>query len=120
MNESIQFPFQIDDAGITDKNDVLDKEIQGKIIQVLFTAPGERVNKPEFGCGLLNLMFEPNDDILAAALEFTIGQSLVRWLADDIMVDGVDVESRDELITASIAYTIKKEFRKSAVRVSFK
>jgi len=120
MNESIQFPFEIDDAGISRKSDSLDKEIQGKIIQVLFTAPGERVNKPEFGCGLLNLVFEPNDDILAAALEFTIGQSLVRWLVDDIMVDGVDVTSKDELVTVSIAYTIKKEYKKSAVRITFK
>ncbi|NOQ13306.1 MAG: hypothetical protein GQ583_02340 [Methyloprofundus sp.] len=120
MNESIQFPFAIDDAGITEKNNSLDKEIQGKIIQLLFTAPGERINKPEFGCGLLNLVFEPNDDILAAALEFTIGQALLRWLVDDIMVDGVDVESHDERVSVSIAYTIKKEYKKSAVRITFK
>ena len=43
-----------------------DEAIRGKIIQVLFTAPGERVNLPEFGCGLFNLVFEPNDAILAA------------------------------------------------------
>lgn len=120
MSGGLQFPFAIDDAGLVEKSDHRDQEIHGKIIQVLFTAPGERINKPDFGCGLLNLNFEPNDDILAAALEFTIGQALVRWMADDIAVEGVDVSSENELVTATIVYTIKKELRRSAVRVSFK
>ena len=120
MIGSLQFPFEVDDAGLTETSESLDKDIQNKIIQVLFTAPGERINKPEFGCGLLNMVFEPNDAILAAALEFTIGQSLVRWLSEDIIVDGVDVESKDALITVSIAYTIKREYKKSAIRVTFK
>ena len=38
-----------------------DADLRGKIIQVLFTAPGERVNQPEFGCGLFNLVFDPNN-----------------------------------------------------------
>ena len=61
-----------------------DETIRGKIIQVLFTAPGERVNRPDFGCGLFNLVFEPNNEILAAAVEFTVGQALTRWLGDEI------------------------------------
>jgi len=97
MSTSFGFPFRVDGAGRIHATGG-DEAIRGKIIQVLFTARGERVHLPEFGCGLFNLVFEPNDDILAAATEFTIGQALTRWLRDDVVVDGVSVESVDEKI----------------------
>jgi len=97
-----------------------DEAIRGKIIQVLFTAPGERVNLPQFGCGLFNLVFEPNNEILAAAMEFTVGQALSRWLKEDIIVDGVKVNSIAETATIEIAYTKKQDLAKQAVRIQFK
>lgn len=97
-----------------------DEAIRGKIIQVLFTAPGERVNLPDFGCGLFNLVFEPNDAVLAAAMEFTMGQALTRWLGDDIIVDSVGVESSDETINIEIIYTKRADLSREAVRVHFR
>ncbi len=97
-----------------------DEAIRGKIIQVLFTAPGERVNLPEFGCGLFNLVFEPNNAILAAAMEFTVGQALTRWLGDDILVEGIDVDSSEETVTIEIVYTKKEDLSKQAIRIHFK
>jgi phage baseplate assembly protein W len=61
------FPFAVNEAGRISATGG-DEAIRGKVIQVLFTAPGERVNQPEFGCGLFNLVFEPNNPILAAAM----------------------------------------------------
>ena len=55
---------------------------------MLFTAPGERVNQPEFGCGLFNLVFDPDNTILAAAMEFTVGAALTRWLGDQLAGGG--------------------------------
>ena len=97
-----------------------DDAIRGKIIQVLFTAPGERVNQPEFGCGLFNLVFESNNFVLAAAMEFTIGQALTRWLSDDLLVDGVDVTAAGEMVTAEIAYTRRDDLARQAVRIQFR
>lgn len=94
--------------------------IRGKIIQVIFTAPGERVNKPDFGCGLLNLVFEPNDLVLAAAMEFTIGQALSRWLKDELVVDGVAVRAAEEQVLVEVVYTTKQELAKQAVRIRFR
>ncbi len=94
--------------------------IRGKIIQVLFTARGERVHQPELGCGLFNLLFEPNNDILAAATEFTVGQALTRWLRDDIVVDGVTVEPVDERVLVEVAYTRRRDLARQAVRIEFK
>lgn len=96
-----------------------DKAIRGKIIQVLFTAPGERVNRPDFGCGLLNQVFELNDPVRAAATEFTVGEALSRWLADDIRVDAVSVEPDGEVMRVQVVYTRRRDQRRQAVRIQF-
>ena len=113
------FPFSVG-AGGRIKATGGDEAIRGKIIQVLFTAPGERVNKPDFGCGLFNLIFEPNDLILAAAMEFTIGQALSRWLRDEILVDLVSVTVSEGTASVEVSYTKRQNLAKQAVRIQFK
>jgi phage baseplate assembly protein W len=118
-NTTFGFPFAVNEAGRINATGG-DEAIRGKVIQVLFTNPGERVNLPEFGCGLFNLVFEPNDSVLGAAMEFTVGQALSRWLGDIILVDGVNVKSQEETITIEIAYTKREDLSKQAVRVHFR
>jgi uncharacterized protein len=116
---SFGFPFGVNEAGgITASGG--DEAIRGKIVQVLFTAPGERVNLPEFGCGLFNLVFEPNDTVLATAMEFTIGQALTRWLRDEILVDAVSVESAQETVLIEIVYTKRQDLSRQLVRIHFR
>jgi len=119
MAIGFRFPFGTFHGSITSSEDA-SSAIRGKIIQVLFTAPGERVNLPEFGCGLFNLVFEPNSSILAAAMEFSVGQALTRWMREEIIVDGVDVESVEELVTIEIAYTKREDLSRQAMRIQFK
>jgi phage baseplate assembly protein W len=118
-DETILFPFAVGAGGSISVSGG-DEAIRGKIIQVLFTAPGERVNLPEFGCGLFNLVFEPNSTVLAASMEFTIGQALARWLRDEITVETVQVAAENEYITAEIVYTKLSDLSKEAVRVHFR
>lgn len=113
------FPFTVGSNGRI-RTSGGDKTIRGKIIQVLFTAPGERVNLPDFGCGLFNLVFEPNNPILAAAMEFTVGQALSRWLADEIVVNAVDVEADREFATIEIAYTKREDLSRQALHIQFR
>ena len=94
---SFAFPFTINDSGRVDSL-TGDDNIRAKIIQVLFTSPGERVNLPEFGCGLMDMVFDPNNSILAATTEFTVRNALQRWLDDDIIVEAVDVASEEETV----------------------
>jgi uncharacterized protein len=119
MSFGIGFPFAIDMAGQVSATGG-DDTLRGKIIQVLFTAPGERVNQPDFGCGLFNLVFEPNNAILGAAMEFTIGQALTHWLGDEIIVDGVDVTTAEETATVEVAYTKRTDLARQAVRIHFR
>src|SRR3982750_4150405 len=102
MATGFGFPFGVSPAGTIRPDPDDDADLRGKIIQVLFTRPGERVNEPEFGCGLFQLVFEPNNTVLAAATEFTVGQALTRWLGEEIVVGGVDVDSHDEELTVEV------------------
>jgi phage baseplate assembly protein W len=99
----LDFPLAIDTRGriaLTDEDD----HVRDMIMQVLFTAPGERVNRPEFGCGLKQLVFAPASDALAAATEQLIHGSLLRWLEPVISVERVAVAVGDGLLEITVAY----------------
>lgn len=102
-NKFIDYPFSIDGRGrvtVTNEND----HIRDMIHQVLFTNPGERVNLPDFGCGLLQLVFMPNSDALAAATQFTVQGALQRWLNDLIKVEQVEVVNDNEYLKVTVVY----------------
>ncbi len=74
------------------------------IEQVLFTVPGERVNQPTFGSGLMQLVFAPNSAELAAALQFVCQGSLQQWLGDLIEVTSLTVDNTDSSLTVTVVY----------------
>jgi uncharacterized protein len=82
-----------------------DDYIRDLIEQVLFTEAGERVNRPDFGSGVSQLVFAPNSPELAAATQFLVKGALQRWLGDLIVVEGVEVSADDATLTVRIAYT---------------
>lgn len=113
------FPFCISARGrIEAARD--DDALRGRILQTLFTNPGERVNLPEFGCGLMQLVFDPLDDLLVAAVEFAATQALLRWMGDEIRVDGVSVKRSDETLTIEVAYASHLDSRAQLARYRFK
>jgi phage baseplate assembly protein W len=76
--------------------------------QVLFTSPGERVNRPTFGCGLLQLVFAPNSDELAATTQYLVQGALQQWLGDLIQVNSVTVANEDSTLRVAVSYTIRR------------
>jgi len=116
---SFGFPLRVNDAGRIEAFGG-DAATRAKVIQILFTAPGERVNFPEFGCGLFNLVFEPGNEILAAAMEFTVGQALTRWLTDEIVVENVSVDFHEATMGIEILYTTQQDLARQAVRIQFR
>ena len=85
-----------------------DDHIRDLIEQVLFTSPGERVNRPTFGCGLLRLVFEPNSDVLAAATQFTVQGALQQWLGDLIQIEAVLVSNEESTLSVQVQYTVRR------------
>ena len=103
---NLGFPFHFDGRGRTAATDDND-HIRDLIEELLFTNPGERVNRPDFGSGLLQLVFAPNSPELAATVQFTIQAGLQRWLSDLIAVQKVEVTAIDSTLQVNVAYVVK-------------
>jgi uncharacterized protein len=119
MTTAMAFPFAVGATGGVQVSGG-DEALRAKIVQVLFTAPGERIDLPDFGCGLFNLVFEPNDQLLTAAVQFTVGQALTRWLGDEIIPNGVDVTRTEETIVVEVAYTKRTDLSRQGIRATFR
>lgn len=104
---NLDYPFRFDGRGRTAETSDLD-HIRDLIEQVLFTSPGERVNRPDFGSGLMQLVFAPNSEELAAATQFLVQGALQQWLGDLIVVEGVQVETQDAELKVTIRYLIRR------------
>ncbi len=110
------FPFSITPTGsvFAQGGDAL---LHGKILQLLLTSPGERVNRPDYGTRLLDLVFDPNSDVLAATMEFTITRALQQNFADEIQLDAVQLTATDDTLLVDISYLRKTDLRLEQVRV---
>jgi phage baseplate assembly protein W len=103
MQGFLDHPFHISGEGKTAPTGAND-HVRDMIYQVLFTNPGERVNRPDFGCGLLQKVFAPNSEVLAATTQFLVQGSLERWLGDVIQTEQVQVSSEGERLVVAVAY----------------
>lgn len=97
-------PFHIDGRGRSAET-YEDDHIRDLIFQVLFTDPGERVNRPDFGCGIKQLVFMPNSDALATATQFLVQGALQRWLEAVIQVESVDVRAEEAELQVTVVYS---------------
>ena len=102
---NIDFPFHFDGRGRTAATD--DDHIRDMIEQLLFTSPGERVNRPDFGSGLLQLVFAPNSTELASAVQFTTQAALQRYLGDLIDLQALDVTAQDATLSVTVKYVVR-------------
>ena len=103
----VNFPYRFDARGRTDGADEAD-HIRDLIEQVLFTHPGERVMRPDFGSGLLQVVFAPNSEVLAATTQVLVQSSLQRWLGEWILVQSVQVDAVDSTLRVTVQYVIRR------------
>jgi len=104
---NLNFPFHFDGRGRT-ASTMDDDHIRDMIEEFLFTNPGERVNRPDFGSGLLQMVFAPNSPELAATLQLTIQAGLQRWLSDVIVAQKVEVTSEDSTLNVLVQYIVRR------------
>ena len=102
----VEFPYQTHSSGRTATTHPGDY-VRDLIEQVLFTVPGERVNRPEFGCGLAQLVFAGNSDELATATQALIQGALQQWLSEIIIVDGVEVRSDQASLNIAVNFRLR-------------
>lgn len=104
---NVRFPYQFDGRGRTAAADD-DAWVRGLIEQVLFTAPGERVNRPDFGSGVTQLVFAPNSVELAATTRMLLQANLQRWLGDLVEVEQLEVQADDAVLRIDLVYVVRR------------
>ena len=105
---SIKHPIAVDlGRGRLAEEEDYAKHVEQMMFQVLFTAPGERINRPDFGCGVKRLVFAPNSEVSASIAQVTIFQALTKWLGAAITVHDVKALAIEERLEIKIAYTLR-------------
>jgi hypothetical protein len=105
---SIRYPFAIDKGlGTLAEETNYSRHVEQMIKQVLFTNPGERINRPDFGCGIRRMVFAPNSDVSANLTQVMINQSLERWLGSLIDVIDVEATNQEEKLEIKIVYLLR-------------
>jgi phage baseplate assembly protein W len=82
---------------------------------VLFTAPGERVNRPTFGSGVNQLVFTPNSTTVASALQLAVQGALQLWLGTQVQVQNVSVTTQDSQLSVSVSYVERSRQERQTV-----
>jgi len=101
----IAYPLEIERTGEVATAET-DAHIEQMIEQVLFTKPGERVNRPDFGCGIYGMVFEPMSGEMIAVTQALVRGNLLKWLGDRIHLEQLEVEAQDSKLVVSITYVI--------------
>lgn len=113
----IDYPYALDGRGRTALTGD-DDYVRDLMEQVLFTTPGERVNRPTFGSGLLQLVFAPNSDVLAGVVETTVQAALQQHMADYVLVEGVNVEADDGTLFVTVRYVLRRTQQRQTAQFS--
>jgi uncharacterized protein len=103
---TLAFPYDFDASGRTETVSG-DAHVLQMLEQLLFTSPGERVDRPDFGCGLLDLVFEPNAAALTTGLTAVVTAAIELWLGDVLDVHQVQVLAVDNQLTILLTYTVR-------------
>jgi uncharacterized protein len=101
----IDYPWDYDSRGRTAETDD-DGHVRDMLEMLIFTDPGERVNRPGFGCGLRQLVFAPNSPELAAALQFTMQAAIQREQSDVLTLEDLQVTSEDASLRVVVNYVV--------------
>lgn len=114
---NIDFPFQFNPRGQTGVNG-RDDHIKDMIELLLFTNPGERVNRPDFGSGLRQFVFAPNSSELVTALHFSLQATLQSWLGDMIDLETLEVAAEDEQLHIHVRYRIREDLTSRELKLT--
>lgn len=105
---SLAFPFAMDEGrGRVAQEGDYGRHVDQLVRQLLLTAPGERINRPDFGCGLLRMVFAPNDPVTATLAQAAIRQALDRWLGTVLTVEEVRCTARDATLDIRVVYALR-------------
>lgn len=100
-------PYRIDGSGRTALTGDIRRHARDLIEAVLFTSPGERVNRPDFGSGLLDMLFDTNNQALETAADFLIQSAIQRHLSEVLTVSELSLRRDEGLLEITLSYVLR-------------
>lgn len=103
-----RFPVGVDAAGAIRMSEY-EEDIKEAIRIILFTAKGERVMRPDFGCGIHNYVFEAISTSVLGLMESSVREALMRWeprielIAVKVLTDRIS----EGILIISIDYRVR-------------
>lgn len=104
---NLRYPYQFDSHGHTSAAGEVDY-VKGLIEQVLFTSPGERLMRPDFGTGVMQMVFAPNGTELAATTQFMVQAALQQYLGNLITLESVEAEASEATLKITVRYSLRR------------
>jgi uncharacterized protein len=80
--------------------------VRAMLEQILFTMPGERVNRPTFGVGVQQYVFEPLTPMLSERIRVALDENVYEHLGREVRIDGVSVEREEEKLLVRVTFEI--------------
>lgn len=112
----VAFPFNAD--GVFNQTFTQKEQIKSNLINVLLTEKGERVNLPNFGVGLKNLLFETNID--TNVLEDRINTQIQQYIPEITLISAIVTFSPDEhILYIKITYKYNPSNELDAIQLNF-
>lgn len=105
---NVSVPYRISGGGRTATTDEAGRHARDLIEAVLFTSPGERVNRPDFGSGLREMLFDTNSEALETAADFLIQSAIQRHLSDILTVTELTIRRDEGVLEISLAYVLRE------------
>jgi phage baseplate assembly protein W len=117
VTKSLSFGFRIADRGVAASSGRAEV-VHHQLEQLLLTMPGERVDRPTFGCGIQALVFAGAAPEVAAATEYLVGTAIRRYLSDVLTLDAVRVLADDSTLYVDVLYTLRETGEELAASIS--
>lgn len=115
---SLQYPISVDQSrGRLSQEQDFNAHVEQLVMQVLMTAPGERINRPDFGCGIKRLVFAPGGEVAATLAQTSVYQALTNWLPNVITVTEVTAQAQDSLLQIRVGYVVKTNGQKDYLNI---
>ena len=110
-------PFRFGSPGGVAVTSDAEQNLRDRVLAVLFTAPGERVNNPSFGVGLSRTVFEPLDELTLGTLEYRVLEGLRRDVGDDVVIEGVDISAEPDAGSLRVSITFRRRSERELSRL---
>tara|TARA_R110001606_G_scaffold379589_1_gene539707 strand:- start:101 stop:511 length:411 start_codon:yes stop_codon:yes gene_type:complete len=117
-NVKIGVAFPLDEDNMFSGTQTVKEQIKANLLNLLLTYPGERINEPNFGVGIKNLLFEQDIDLTTLKLQI---QDQINKFINEIKLEGVttNISEDEHTLFISLTYIYLLDNSEESIQLNF-